>query len=113
MKERVFELRTYYATPGKMEALNRRFREHTCRLFQKHGMTIVGFWMPYDPKEAEAKLVYLLAYPSKEAAEKSWNEFRDDPEWKAARAESERDGSLLARSPESLFLNPTDYSPLK
>jgi len=110
---RVFELRTYWAAPGKMEALHARFRDHTTRLFKKHGMTVVGFWTPLDPKEAEAKLVYLLAYPSKEAADRSWEAFRDDPDWKAARAASEKDGSLLAKPPESLYLNPTDYSPLK
>ena len=109
---RVFELRTYYPAPGKMEALHARFRNHTCKLLQKHGMTLVGFWTPLD-KEVPEKLVYLLAYPSKEAADRSWNEFRDDPEWKAARSESERNGSLLARPPESFFLTATDYSPLK
>jgi hypothetical protein len=113
LETRVFELRTYYAAPGKMTALHGRFREHTCRLFRKHGMTIVGFWTPYDPAEAEVRLVYLLAYPSREAAQGCWDAFRDDPEWKAVRAETERDGNLLARPPESLFLRPTDYSPLQ
>ena len=78
---RVFELRTYYAEPGKMTALHARFRDHTNTLFKKHGMDIIGFWVPIDPKEAEQKLVYILAYPSKEAAEKSWKAFRDDPVW--------------------------------
>jgi hypothetical protein len=72
---RIFELRTYYAAPGKMDALNARFRDHTCKLFKKHGMEIVGFWTPTDPKEADKKLVYILAFPSKEAADKSWNAF--------------------------------------
>jgi hypothetical protein len=109
---RVFELRTYYAHPGKMDALNARFRDHTCKLFEKHGMTIVGFWNPSDPKQAESKLVYLLAFPSREAADQSWKAFRDDPEWKSVRAASEKEGPLVARL-ESLYLNPTDYSPLK
>jgi len=109
---RVFELRTYYANPGKMEALHARFRNHTCKLFQKHGMTLIGFWSPTDPKEAQQKMIYVLAFPSREAADKSWKAFRDDPEWKAARAESEKDGVLVERL-ESTFLNPTDYSPLK
>jgi hypothetical protein len=110
---RVFELRTYYAAPGKMKALHARFRDHTCHLFKKHGMTIVGFWSPADPREAEEKLIYILAYPSKEAADRSWKAFRADPEWKKVLAESEKDGKLLAKPPESVYMNPTDYSPLK
>src|SRR5246127_3387094 len=69
---RVFELRIYHAAEGKMKALHARFRDHTCALFKKHGMTIVGFWSPTDAKEAEEKLVYILAYPSREAAKKAW-----------------------------------------
>ena len=110
---RVFELRTYHAAPGKMEALHARFRDHTCKLFRKHGMTIVGFWSPTDPREAEEKLIYILAYPSKEAADQSWKAFHADPEWKKVVAESEKDGKLLAKPPESVYMNPTDYSPLK
>src|SRR5437588_432728 len=93
---RVFELRTYHAAPGKMQALHARFRDHTCRLFKKHGMEIVGFWSPTDPKQAEEVMVYLLAYPSREAADRAWKEFRDDPEWKAAKETSEKDGTLVA-----------------
>jgi NIPSNAP protein len=111
-ESRVFELRTYYAAPGKMEALHKRFRDHTCKLFEKHGMTIVGFWSPTDRKEAEKKLIYILAYPSKAAADKSWQAFRDDPDWQKARAESERDGKLVERV-DSVYMNPTDYSPMK
>src|SRR5438132_7907392 len=94
-KSRVFELRTYHAAPGKMTALHARFRDHTCKLFEKHGITIIGFWSPTDPKEAEVKMVYILAYPSKEAREKSWKDFQDDPDWKKAKAESEKDGKLV------------------
>ncbi|HEY7158427.1 MAG TPA: NIPSNAP family protein [Gemmataceae bacterium] len=110
---RIFELRTYTTAPGKMEALNARFRNHTNRLFEKHGMTIIGFWMPAKQKEGEEKLIYILAYPSKEAADKSWKGFREDPEWQKVRAESEKDGKLLAKPPESVYMKPTDYSPLK
>jgi hypothetical protein len=109
---RVFELRTYHAAPGKMEALHARFRDHTCKLFRKHGMTIVGFWGPAKPEEAQKTLVYLLAFPSKEAADKSWKAFRDDPDWKAAREASEKDGKLVDKV-DSVYLNPTDYSPMK
>jgi hypothetical protein len=110
---RVFELRTYYAAPGKMAALHGRFRDHTTGFFKKHGMTVIGYWTPLDPKDAEVRLIYLLAFPSKEAADKSWQAFRDDPEWKKARDESEKDGKLLSKPPESVYLTPTDYSPLK
>jgi hypothetical protein len=109
---RVFELRTYHAAPGKMEALHARFRDHTLKLFEKHGMTVVGFWSPADSDEAQKTLVYLLAFPSREAADKSWKEFRDDPEWQAAKAESEKDGKLVDKV-DPVFLNPTDYSPIK
>jgi hypothetical protein len=109
---RVFELRTYYAHPGKMEALHARFRDHTNKLFVKHGMTLIGYWNPTDAKGAQEKLIYILAYPSKEAADKSWAGFRSDPDWNAARAKSEEKGPLVAKV-ESVFMNPTDYSPIK
>jgi hypothetical protein len=109
---RVFELRTYYAHPGKMPALHARFRDHTNKLFAKHGMTIIGFWSPLDSKQAEEKLIYILAYPSKEAADRSWKAFREDKEWLAAKAASEKDGPLVAKV-ESVYMSPTDYSPLK
>ncbi len=109
---RVFELRTYYAAPGKMKALHARFRDHTNKLFEKHGMTIVGFWVPLDPKEADEKLVYMLAFPSKEAAKKSWDAFHNDPEWNKARAASEVNGKLVDRV-ESIYMKATDYSPIK
>jgi hypothetical protein len=109
---RVYELRTYHAAPGKMAELHARFRDHTCKLFEKHGMTIVGFWSPTDPKQAEEKLIYLLAFPNRQAATKSWQAFLTDPEWKAAREASEKNGRLVNRV-ESVFLNPTDYSPMK
>ena len=109
---RIFELRTYHAAPGKMDALNSRFRDHTCALFKKHGMTIVGFWNPSDLKEADKTLIYLLAFPSRESADKSWKDFAADPEWKKAREASEKEGRLVEKV-ERVFLNPTDYSPMK
>jgi hypothetical protein len=109
---RVFEMRTYYAHPGKMEALHARFRNHTCKLFEKHGMTLIGFWSPIDSKQADQKMVYILAYPSKAAADKSWDAFRKDPDWIAAKNASEKDGPIVAKV-ESVFLNPTDYSAIK
>src|SRR5262245_37408500 len=109
---RVFELRTYYAAPGKMQALHARFRNHTCKLFEKHGMTLVGFWVPTKAEESEQKLIYVLAFPSKAAADNSWKAFREDPEWKTVREASEKGGKLVDKV-ESVYLNPTDYSPLK
>ncbi len=105
---RVFEMRTYFAVPGKLDALNARFRDHTCKLFEKHGMTNVGYWVPLD--NTENKLVYILAYPSREAREKAWKAFLGDPEWQKAYKDSEADGKLVARV-ESVFLSATDYSP--
>ncbi len=75
-------------------------------------MTLIGFWSPIDPKEAEEKLVCILAFPSKEAADKAWAAFQNDPEWKAAKAESGKDGPLVKKV-DRIFLNPTDYSPIK
>jgi hypothetical protein len=95
-----------------MEALHARFRNHTNKLFVKHGMTLIGFWSPTDSEQAKQKMVYILAFPSREAAAKSWKAFQDDPDWKAAKAASEKDGKLVDKV-ESVYLNPTDYSPLK
>lgn len=110
---RCFEIRTYYAAPGKLEDLHARFRNHTVRLFKKHGMEIVGFWGPTDKeKGAENTLVYILAYPNREAREKAWKAFQADPEWQTARKESEKNGRL-AEKVESVILLATDYSPVK
>jgi hypothetical protein len=109
---RVFELRIYNAAPGKTEALNARFRDHTCKLFEKHGMTNIGYWNLAQPKEAEEKLIYILAFPSREAADKSWRAFRTDPEWNAVQKATEKDGRLVTKV-ESIYLKSTDYSPLK
>jgi hypothetical protein len=109
---RVFELRTYHVNEGKMKALHARFRDHTCKLFEKHGMTIIGFWSPIDKEKSEEVLVYILAYPSKEAADKAWKAFREDPDWIKAKGDSEKDGPLVKKV-ESVFLTPTDYSKLK
>jgi hypothetical protein len=112
-ERRVYELRTYTTNPGKLDTLNAQFREHTCRLFKKHGMEIVGFWTPQDEKDGkENKLIYLLAFPSREAAAASWKAFRDDPEWQAVVKETEKNGKINQKV-ESVFLDPTDYSPIK
>lgn len=109
---RVFELRTYTAEPGKLDALHARFRDHTMRLFDRHGITNVGYWVPQDPPLSSSTLVYLLAHPSRAAATKSWELFRADPEWQKARAASETGGRIVSKV-ESLFLDATGYSPMK
>ncbi len=105
---RVFELRVYYAADGKLDALNARFRDHTTKLFEKHGMTNIGYWMPLE--NPERKLYYFLAYPSREAREKSWQAFSADPDWKKAYKASEVNGKLVDKV-EVSFLQATDYSP--
>lgn len=109
---RFFELRIYHANPGKLDALNARFRDHTNKLFVKHGMDLVGYWTPADSPESENTLVYILAYPSREAREASWKAFREDPAWIKAKEESEK-GGVLVDKVDSKFLNPTDYSPIQ
>jgi len=111
--QRVFELRTYHTPPGKMPALHARFRDHSIALFERHGMKVVGFWVPTDADKGSADtLVYVLAHQSRAAADASWAAFRADPEWVKVKAESEKDGSLTTKV-ESVFMSPTDYSPMK
>jgi hypothetical protein len=105
---RCYEMRIYYAAPGKLDALNSRFRDHTCKLFEKHGMVNIGYWLPMT--NTENKLVYLLAYPDREARERSWKAFGADPDWQAAHKASERDGKLVLKA-DSIFLAATDFSP--
>jgi NIPSNAP len=111
-KIRLFEIRTYTTEPNKLEALNTRFRDHTTKLFEKHGMTNIGYWTPTDGDRLKDTLIYVLAHPSREAADKSWQDFRSDPDWIKARGESEAAGPIVKKV-ESVFVTPTDYSPLK
>src|SRR6186997_1282851 len=92
---RCYELRVYYAAEGKLDALNARFRDHTCALFTKHGMTNVGYWMPME--NPERKLYYIISFPDRKAREASFKAFGDDPEWKKTVAESEKDGKLVTK----------------
>ena len=111
--ERFFEKRTYTAAEGKLDALHARFRDHTNALFRKHGMEIIGFWTPTEDKQgAKNTLIYILAYPSRDAREASWKAFNADPDWQAARKESEKNGKLVDKV-ESVYMKPTDYSPMK
>jgi len=108
----VYELRTYTAADGKLDALKARFRDHTIRIFKKHGMESVGYWVPEDPDKSKNTLIYILKHPSREEAEKHWTEFQNDPEWKKVAAESEANGKLVLKV-ESIWLDPTEFSALK
>ncbi len=110
--DRVFEIRTYTTLPGRLDALNTRFREHTRRLFEKHGMTNIGYWTPQDTARSRNTLIYIVAHASREQAAKNWSDFVKDPEWQRVAAASEADGKIVAKI-ESVFLNPTDYSAIK
>jgi hypothetical protein len=105
----VYELRSYTTHEGRLPALHLRFRDHTMRLFEKHGIKNVFYAVPDDKEET---LVYLVAHKSRKAADSSWQAFRDDPEWKKVFAESHKDGVIVSKV-ERQFLRPTDYSPMK
>jgi hypothetical protein len=109
---RVFELRTYTTFPGRLDALHARFAEHTIRLFERHGMTNIGYFSPQDPPLAENTLIYILAHDGREAAAASWAAFVADPEWQRAYEESKRDGPIVEKL-ESIFMDATDYSQMK
>src|SRR5437764_11465323 len=111
-QNRVFELRTYTCNEGKLEALKTRFRDHTIRIFKRHGMESIGYWIPQDER-SKTTLIYIIAHPSREAATKNWAAFRDDPEWKKVAAESEINGKILAKPPEFVFMDPADFSQIK
>ena len=110
--QKVFELRTYQATPGNLGNLHGRFRDHTIRIFRKHGMEIVGFWSPTSEEERDDILVYLLAHDSQDAADASWQAFGSDPEWASVAEESNKNGQILA-GVERKYMVATDYSPMK
>lgn len=105
---RCFEMRVYYAAQGKLDELHKRFRDHTTKLFTKHGMTNLGYWTPTE--NTESKLVYVLAYPDRAARDASWKAFMADADWQAAYKASEVNGKLVAKV-ESTFMKATDYSP--
>jgi hypothetical protein len=92
--------------------LNKRFRDHTCHLFKKHGIEMIGYWTPTKGEESKNTLVYLVVFPSEEAQKKAWAAFSADPEWKEAKAASEKDG-VLVKQVISKNLKATDYSPMK
>jgi hypothetical protein len=112
---KVFELRTYTSPEGKLNDLVARFRNDTLRIFEKHGMENVGYWLPTDAPASSNTLIYILAHlahDSRDAATKSWAAFRDDPEWKAVAERTQVNGPIVSKV-DSVFLEATDFSPLK
>ena len=105
---RYFEMRIYYCHPGRLDALIQRFTNHTTKIFEKHGMTNVGYWIPTN--NTENALYYILAYPSKAERDSSWKHFSSDPEWKTVSKKSEETGKIVAKV-TSIFMNATDFSP--
>ena len=111
---RVFELRTYVSPPGKLDELHARFRNHTLKLFEKHGMTNVGYWVPQDAPRKDNTLIYIVSHESREAAARNWKAFSSDPEWQKVRAASEVNGPIVQKGGvESVFLTAVDYSAIK
>ena len=108
----IYELRTYWAAPDKIEALHARFRNVTLRLFARHQMHVIGFWTPAPITPESGDLVYMLAFPDQAALTQAWEAFRADPDWQAGRAASEVDGKLVAKL-TSCVMQATDYSPLR
>jgi NIPSNAP len=110
---RLLELRTYYAMPGKLEDIHKRFRDQTLRIFAKHGMTVVGFWGPVYKKDgSENRLVYMLSFKDRAERDAKWKEFSGDPEWQKVQKDSEANGKLVEKV-DSVFLYDTDYAPAK
>ena len=109
---RVYELRTYYTLPGRLDALNARFRNHTTKLFEKHGMQNIGYWVPQDEPKKANTLIYVISHASRDAAKASWQAFRVDPEWQKVSKASEADGKIVEKV-ESIYMDATDYSALK
>jgi NIPSNAP len=106
----VYELRVYHVYEGKLDDVLRRFRDHTTKLFEKHGMKNLAYWTPTDEPLKGKTLVYILAHPSREAATANWQAFRDDPEWQSVRDKSEANGKLVEKI-DSTYLTLTDFSP--
>lgn len=108
---RVYELRSYTTNPGKLPALEKRFADHTLRLFERHGMRNEMYWVPTDSALRYNTLIYVISHESREAADRSWKAFGADTTWQRVRAASEADGPILAKSPERVFLRLADFSP--
>ena len=110
--ETVFEMRTYTTHEGKLPNLLARFRDHTMRIFEKHGMTNVGYWVPQDAPLSDNTLIYIISHESREAADRNWSAFRSDPEWQRVVEDSQRDGEIVS-SVVRVFMSATDFSPIE
>lgn len=110
-KSRVFEARVYTVNDGKLEALQARMRNQA-KLLEKHGITVIGYWVPEDAPASHNTLISIWAYPNREAAKKSLEAFRNDSDRKKLQQESEADGALVKKL-DATFMNATDYSPMK
>jgi hypothetical protein len=109
--DRVFELRIYHAVPGKVPALESRFRDTASRLLAKHDLKAVGYWVPEDTPSFNDTFIYVLAHPSREEAKKNWNAMRTDPEFEEMIKSKQAD--KLVEKVDSIFMHPTDFSPMK
>jgi hypothetical protein len=109
---RIFELRTYTAPEGKLGNLEARFRDHTRRIFDRHSMTSIGYWRPQDAPASSNTLIYILAHPSRAAAEKNWADFQADPEWQKVSTESQKDGRIVTKV-DRVFMDALDFSAIK
>lgn len=105
----VYELRVYTAAEGKLPELLKRFREHTRKLFEKHGMKNVAYWTATDEPKKANTLIYILKSPNRDAHTASWKAFQDDAEWQKVRSESEANGKLVDHV-DSTFMELTDFS---
>ena len=111
---RIFELRTYVTANDRLDNLNARFRDHTCKIFENHGMKNVAYWTPTDENKGSANtLIYIISHKNQNQAKNNWNGFISDEAWKKARAASVKDGKILASAPKNVFLKATDYSLIK
>ena len=106
----VFELRVYHAAPGKLGELEARFRDHTIRIFERHGIKSLAYWTPLDEPEKSSTLIYILQHPSREAAAVNWKSFQDDAEWKSVKEKSEANGKLVEKV-DSTYMVMTEFSP--
>ena len=112
--KRVYELRTYTSPEGRLGDLQARFRNHTVKLFEKHGITNIGYFVPQDAPMSQNTLIYVLAHKDRESAKQNWAAFQKDPDWRAALTESHKNGSLTTPGGVvSVFMDPTDFSQLK
>ena len=108
---RVFELRVYHAVPGKMQALESRFRNKTSELLAKHNLNVVGYWISEDAPAWDNTFIWVVAHSSREEAKKNWEEMRADPEFQEM-LKSEQTEKLVQKI-DSTYMHPTDFSPMK